>query len=125
MKPKKMYYSISEAAHLVGVKPYVLRYWETEFAVLRPKAMKGGRRAYREGDLKTAVMIKRLLYEDRFTIEGARKRIQEMDRTEINQLDIPFEQAARKSTLGEIRTGLAEVSEILSKALEEGREEEF
>jgi DNA-binding transcriptional MerR regulator len=125
MRPKKMYYSISEAAQMVGVKPYVLRYWETEFSALRPKAMKGGRRAYREGDLKTAMMIKRLLYEDRFTIEGARKRIQEMDKVEINQMAIPFEQAARETTLGEIRAGLAEVSEILSKALEGGKEEEF
>jgi DNA-binding transcriptional MerR regulator len=125
MKPRKMYYSISEAASLVRVKPYVLRYWETEFSSLRPRVMRGGRRAYREGDLKAVMMIKKLLYEDRFTIEGARKRLQEMDKAEINQLAIPFEQATRETTLKEIREGLKEVSEILSRALSPAADEDF
>ncbi len=125
MKPKKIYYSISDVASLAKVKPYVLRYWETEFSMLKPKALRGGRRAYRERDIKLVMLIKKLLYEDRFTIEGARKRILDMDRAALHQLDIPFEQAARQTTLEEVRKGLRDVSDILGKALSGGPEEDF
>ena len=117
MKPKKMYFSISDVASLAKVKPYVLRYWETEFSMLKPKAMRGGRRAYRERDIKLVMMIKKLLYEDRFTIEGARRKLQDMDHAKLHQLGIPFEQSAREATLDEVRKGLKEISGILGKAL--------
>jgi len=125
VKPKKIYYSISDVASLAKVKAYVLRYWETEFGQLKPKAMRGGRRAYRERDIRLVMMIKKLLYEDRFTIEGARKKLQDMDHAELHQMDIPFEQAARQTTLEEVRKGLREVSDILGKALAGGAEEDF
>lgn len=125
MKPKKMYYSISDVASLAKVEPYVLRYWETEFSMLKPKAMRGGRRAYRERDIKLVMMIKKLLYEDRFTIEGARRKLQDMDHVERHQLGIPFEQSARESTLDEVREGLKEISGILSKALDGESGEDF
>jgi len=117
VKPKKIYHSISDVASLVKVKPYVLRYWETEFSMLKPKVMRGGRRAYRESDIKLVMMIRKLLYEDRFTIEGARRKLQDMDRAEIHQLAIPFEQSSRQAALEEIRKGLQEISETLGQAL--------
>ena len=70
--PGKMAFKIGEAAAMVGVKQYVLRYWETEFDQLRPRKSKNGQRVYSRRDVETAMMIKKLLYEDRFSIEGAR-----------------------------------------------------
>ena len=73
--PTKLYYSITEVAELTSVKPHVLRYWETEFKALRPKKNRAGNRTYRAGDIEIIQTIKRLLYEDGFTIAGAKKRL--------------------------------------------------
>ncbi len=70
---EKLYYKIGEVADIVGVKPYVLRYWETEFSNLRPSKSKSKHRLYRRKDVDTLIEIKRLLHQERFTIEGARK----------------------------------------------------
>jgi DNA-binding transcriptional MerR regulator len=71
--PDKLYFRIGDVARLVGVEPYVLRYWETEFPVLAPKKSGSGHRLYRRKDVELLLEIKRLLYEKRFTIEGARQ----------------------------------------------------
>ena len=72
--PDKLYFKIGEVARLVGVKPYVLRYWESEFAsVLRPGKTEARHRLYRRKDVELILEIKRLLYEKRYTLEGARK----------------------------------------------------
>ncbi len=71
--PDKLYFRIGEVSHLVGVEPYVLRYWEKEFPRLAPKKSGRDHRLYRRKDVELALEIKRLLYENRFTIEGARK----------------------------------------------------
>lgn len=76
--PEQMAFKIGTAADLVGVKPYVLRFWETEFDALKPKKSQKGQRAYSRRDVETAMMIKKLLYEDRFSIEGARSKIKEL-----------------------------------------------
>src|SRR5215468_10133416 len=69
------YRSISEVADLVDVKPHVLRYWETQFSMLRPKKNRAGNRMYRPEEVKLLMQIKELLYERRFTIAGARRRL--------------------------------------------------
>lgn len=74
---KKTYYSISEVCSLTGLEPHVLRYWETEFSQLRPKKNRAGNRAYREKDIEVVKYIKQLLYEEQFTIPGAKKRLAE------------------------------------------------
>jgi DNA-binding transcriptional MerR regulator len=74
---KKTYYSISEVCGLTGLEPHVLRYWETEFSQLRPKKNRAGNRAYRDKDIEVVKYIKRLLYEEQFTIPGAKKRLSE------------------------------------------------
>ncbi len=71
--PDKLYFRIGEVARLVGIKPYVLRFWETEFPSLGPKKSGTGHRLYRRKDVVQALEIKQLLYEKRYTIEGARK----------------------------------------------------
>ena len=73
----RLYRSISEVSELVGVKPHVLRYWETQFSVLRPRKNRAGNRMYRPEEVKLLLRIKELLYARRFTIEGARKRLLE------------------------------------------------
>src|SRR6201987_6083800 len=74
--PDKLYFKIGEVSELLGVEPYVLRYWETEFAVLSPKKSGTGHRLYRRKDVELLLRIKHLLYEKRFTIEGARQSLQ-------------------------------------------------
>ena len=73
--PNKLYFKIGEVSRLTGVKPYVLRYWETEFTGLGPKKSGTNQRQYRRKDVELVLEIKRLLYEKRFTIEGARKHL--------------------------------------------------
>src|SRR5947208_15524445 len=71
--PDKLYFRIGEVARLAGIKPYVLRFWETEFPSLGPRKSGTGHRLYRRKEVELVLEIKRLLYEKRFTIEGARK----------------------------------------------------
>ena len=71
--PDKLYFRIGDVARLAGIKPYVLRFWETEFPSLGPRKSGTGHRLYRRKDVQLVLEIKRLLYEKRFTIEGARK----------------------------------------------------
>src|SRR3954451_20291408 len=74
--PDKLYFKIGEVSELLGVEPYVLRYWEGEFPVLSPKKSGTGHRLYRRKDVELLLRIKHLLYEKRFTIEGARQTLQ-------------------------------------------------
>lgn len=74
--PQKLYFRIGEVSRLVGVQPYVLRYWETEFAGLAPQKSGTGHRFYRRKDVELLLQIKQLLYEKRFTIEGARRHLE-------------------------------------------------
>lgn len=76
---EKLFYTIGEVAHLVEVKPYVLRYWETEFRKLNPQKSVTGQRAYRKRDVRMALTIKKLLYGEKFTIAGAVKKLEELD----------------------------------------------
>lgn len=73
--PEKIYFKIGEAARLLGLPAYVLRYWETEFPELRPRKSGTGRRIYSRADIEMLRMLRRLLHEERFTIEGARRHL--------------------------------------------------
>ncbi len=75
--PDKLFYKIGEVGKLTGVEPYVLRYWETEFHFLRPRKNKAGQRVYVKKDLEMILQIKKMLYQERYTIEGVRKRFGE------------------------------------------------
>ena len=72
---RKLYYSIREVSERTGLKPHVLRYWETEFEQLRPKKNRAGNRAYTERDVETVEEIQRLLRDEKYTIEGARQAL--------------------------------------------------
>lgn len=78
--PDKLHFKIGEVASLVGVKPHVLRFWEGEFGVLRPQKTPTNQRVYRRREVELLLLIKRLLYQDGFTISGARRRLAELSR---------------------------------------------
>lgn len=80
--PDKLYFRISEVSKLTGLEPYVLRYWESEFKLIRPIRTKSKHRLYRRKDLETIFEIKRLLYQEQYTIAGAKKRLEEIIREE-------------------------------------------
>ena len=74
----KIYYRIGEVSRITGVKPYVLRYWESEFRWMAPAKSRSKQRLYRKRDIEVIQLIKRLLYEERYTIAGARKQLREL-----------------------------------------------
>lgn len=73
--PERLYYKIGEVAQITKTEPYVLRYWETEFPVLKPTKNKSGQRLYRKKDVETILRIKELLYHEGYTIAGAQKKL--------------------------------------------------
>ena len=102
----RLYRSISEVSELVGVRPHVLRYWETQFSMLRPRKNRAGNRMYRSEEVRLLMRIKELLYARRFTIEGARKRLLE-DRKDSPQVEIGFQAGAdQKVLIHEIKSEL-------------------
>lgn len=114
-KIKKLYYSISEVSQVTSLKAYVLRYWETEFAELRPKKSRAGSRTYTLDDIKLIFLIKRLLYDDKYTIEGARQRLQQLRRVG-EQIDISFDQLRRDDMIVELKQELRELLSMLNDA---------
>jgi DNA-binding transcriptional MerR regulator len=78
----KRFFRIGEVSRIIGVKPYVLRYWESEFPVLKPRRADSNQRTYKKEDIEILGEIKRLLYEERLTIEGAKKRLKPKKRTD-------------------------------------------
>jgi len=107
---EKLYYRIGEVESITGVPAYVLRYWESEFKLLRPKKNPAEQRLYRQRDLDLVRRIKTLLYEERLTLEGAKKRlIGESRRGSSDQLDLGLREAAYAETLRRIRTRLTEL----------------
>jgi DNA-binding transcriptional MerR regulator len=80
--PDKTYFRIGEVARITKVKPYVLRFWESEFKMMAPPKSRSKQRMYRRKDIETILIIKHLLYKERFTIEGARKRLAAIRRGE-------------------------------------------
>ncbi len=102
--PEKIFFKIGEVCDLVGVQAHVLRYWETEFPMLSPQKNRSGQRSYRRRDVEIALRIKELLYDDLFTIAGAKKKLQ-TEMREINRLKIVHSEPEQKeSFIKEIRT---------------------
>ena len=100
----RRYFRIGEASRILGVEPYVLRYWESEFPQLRPRRADSKQRTYQRKDLEILLEIKRLLYEERMTIEGAKLRLKR-EKTQTPPPSYPF--------VKEIKGDLHEILEIL------------
>jgi DNA-binding transcriptional MerR regulator len=111
--PDKLYFKIGEVSELLGVEPYVLRYWETEFPVLSPKKSGTGHRLYRRKDVELLLRIKHLLYEKRFTIEGARQALHaEAKAPKAKPAKQAQQELFSEDPLPEIRKELAEILKI-------------
>lgn len=114
--PGKMYYSISEVSEMTGVKQHVLRYWESEFPTLRPRKNRAGNRNYRPKDIKAVLVIRDLLWKEKYTINGARKKLQEVYGNPdplIDQMQIPFSDPHARQILLTIKRQLHELKAML------------
>jgi len=112
--PEKLYFRIGEVSELCRIPAYVLRFWETEFPQLKPVKSSTGQRMYRRRDLENVLHIKKLLYDEGFTIAGARQQLKTEARAARNQAGLPFPQKPRSEELRRVRQGLQEILGILS-----------
>jgi len=105
--PDKAYFRIGEVSKILGVAPYVIRYWETEFKSIRPVRASSDQRLYRRKDIEELMVIKELLYKEKFTIKGARKRL-----IDIKGQDAPGNEL---KLLAALKKGLQEIRDIISR----------
>src|SRR5947199_10071788 len=111
--PEKLYFRIGEVARLCRLPAYVLRFWETEFPQLKPIKSSTGQRMYRRKDVESVLRIKQLLYEQGFTIPGARQHLRSEGKGDKKQSPLPFP-ARSGSDLKYVRQGLREILTMLS-----------
>ncbi len=114
----KLYYSIREVAGYTGVKAHVLRYWEQEFPTLRPKKNRAGNRSYRPRDIQEILTIRKLLYEDGFKIDGARKLLRGSPE-KVEQISLLVDApspAIRRAKVAELKREVQDLLEFIRKA---------
>lgn len=111
--PSKLYFKIGEVAKITKIKPYILRYWENEFKIISPKKSLAQQRVYSQRDLQLIIEIKKLLYKEKFTLEGAKKRIKELQQENTKQLAIPFTEKKIQAELKTIKKELASIRKLL------------
>jgi DNA-binding transcriptional MerR regulator len=111
--PDKIYFKIGEVSQILGVKPYVVRFWESEFK-LTPAKTPSKHRLYKRPDLDVLLEIRRLLYEERFTIEGAQKKLREKIKERNRQLDLGWKDNRYKTVLRQVRKDLSKIRDMLS-----------
>ncbi len=116
--PDRLFFRIGEVSQIVGVEPYVLRYWESEFKGLSPKKSSSGQRMFRRKDVELLLEIKGLLYDRKFTIQGARKALLERRARETvaKLTNTATEGASPTGLLPEIRRELAEILKLLASS---------
>jgi DNA-binding transcriptional MerR regulator len=112
--PDKPFFKIGEVAKLCAVKPFVLRFWETEFKTLKPQKSRSGQRLYRRKDVEHALRIRQLLYDERFTIEGARTRLRELGHDEAAPAPLPPPDVDRAALL-RFKQGLLDILELVDE----------
>ena len=101
----RRYFRIGEASRIIGVEPYVLRYWESEFSQIRPQRARSNQRTYQRKDLETLLEIKRLLYQEKMTIEGAKQRLKQDGVGKVN---------VERQLIESIKSELNEILKILT-----------
>ena len=110
--PDKFHFKIGEVSRILGVKPYVLRFWETEFRIT-PAKNPSQHRVYKRQEVETLLEIKRLLYDERFTIEGARAKLKERVKDRQKQLRLDLAENPYRTTLRQVKKDLARLKAIL------------
>jgi len=113
--PEKLYYKIGEVSQITGVEPYVLRYWESEFKIVTPMRTNSKQRLYRKRDLELILEIKKLLYEEKFTIAGAKKKMRRMKGQQENQLKLEVPENKYRDALMGVREELEKLYGVLRK----------
>jgi DNA-binding transcriptional MerR regulator len=113
----KLYRSISEVSDMLAVKPHVLRYWETQFSMLRPKKNRAGNRMYRPEEVRLLLRIKELLYDRRYTIAGARRTLLDDRKLDEPQVELAFSEADRKLLMIEVKEELRTLAARLKREL--------
>jgi len=111
--PEKLYFRIGEVSRLCNLPAYVLRFWETEFPQLKPVKSSTGQRMYRRRDVENVVRIKQLLYEEGYTIAGARQHLRDEGKGDKKQAALPFATNS-PANLRQIRQGLQDILTILT-----------
>ncbi len=107
------YYSIGEVCELVGLKPHVLRYWESQFPVLNPSKNRSGNRVFQRKEIKLILLVKNLLYTEKYTIEGARQKLEQERRG--GQIRPAMERTLEPELLAVLRQELIELEELLGR----------
>jgi DNA-binding transcriptional MerR regulator len=110
-RPVQEFYSIGEVCALTELKPHVLRYWESQFRFLNPAKNRSGNRVYKGREVELIMLVKHLLYTEKFTIDGARQRIDQYRRT--GELRASAQRAFEAETVQDLRAGLEEIIGIL------------
>ena len=121
--PDKKYFRIGEVCDITGLKPHVLRYWETEFRQIKPHKTKSNQRLYKKKDVETLLAIKHLLYDLKYTIAGARSRLDEQKEPgdkgqKPRQLAIEFDPAERDELITRLAKELKEIRDLLDTEVE-------
>ena len=111
--PDKLYFKIGEVSSITGVEPYILRYWESEFKLVKPYRTKSNQRLYRKKDVESVLKIKRMLYDEKFTIAGAKKKIR-IKETPEKQLPLGFSQEKYKQALKDVLVEIKDLYNSLS-----------
>lgn len=109
---KKEYYSIGEVCDVTGLKPHVLRYWETQFDVLHPDKNRAGNRVYRPKEIELILLVKHLLYEEKYTIEGANQKLKEMRKE--GELEEERHDVLEPEVLSGLRSELQDLLKVLT-----------
>jgi len=109
----KIYYRIGEVGRITAVKPHVLRYWESEFKEIKPIKSRSLQRLYRKKDVELILQIKRLLYEEGYTIAGARARIRELAQGDRKQMALSFDKQRLEEIVVDVKEELKGIREIL------------
>ncbi len=109
---RKEYYSIGEVCEMVDLKPHVLRYWETQFPLLNPSKNRSGNRVYQRKEIKLILLVRQLLYEEKYTIEGAKKKLESVRRS--GELRQESRHALEDATLEQLMGELREVQALLA-----------
>ncbi len=110
-QPVQEYFSIGDVCQLTDLKPHVLRYWESQFRFLNPVKNRSGNRVYQRREIELIMLVKHLLYTEKFTIEGARKRIEQYRRTGSLKIEARF--ALQRETLEDLARELRDIRDII------------
>ena len=111
--PEKLYFKIGEISQITGVEPYVLRYWESEFKIVTPVRTHSKQRLYRRRDLELILEIKKLLYDEKFTIAGAKKKLRKMKANDEKQMKLDLPEKKYHNALLQVKKELEDLQLLL------------